>query len=358
MKKKLFYLIVKFVKVTGINKLFHILYQLTQKKPIELTANDKVFGEFTDSFNNKHKLHTEIRDLIKPNWRVMFKPPKALKPASKEQVASKLSMWKKSLYSVESYLNTFGHSIRSKDIMEIGAFDGATSYALAEFGAKSVLGTDIAAYYMTQTLEKKISEKEINEQNDILARLRDVFEKNTGNTTDQKVSFAEDNIINSQLADESKDVIVSWEVLEHLIDPVQAFKEITRVLRPNGISFHEYNPFFSIYGGHSLCTLDFFWGHARLNSQDFEKYITTYRAQEKDVALGFYHNSLNRMSIQSLKEYAKEAGLTVLSILPLIDKSHIKHLNRDVIMQVKNLYPNVETEDLIAPFIWVVFKKE
>ena len=68
-----------------------------------------------------------------------------------------------------------------------------------------------------------------------------------------------------------------------------------RILKPGGYSFHEYNPFFSFNGGHSLCTLDFMWGHVRLSSIDFPKYLKQFRPFEYDLAMRFYKENLNRM---------------------------------------------------------------
>ena len=50
----------------------------------------------------------------------------------------------------------------------------------------------------------------------------------------------------SSVASESMDVIVSWEVLEHITSPNDAFKEMARILKKGGFAFHEYNPFFSV----------------------------------------------------------------------------------------------------------------
>ena len=44
-----------------------------------------------------------------------------------------------------------------------------------------------------------------------------------------------------------------------------------------GIVFNKYNPFFCQGGGHSLCSLDFPWGHVRLTPIEFDRYMEEYR---------------------------------------------------------------------------------
>ena len=60
------------------------------------------------------------------------------------------------------------------------------------------------------------------------------------------------------------------------------------------------NPFFSFNGGHSLCTLDFMWGHVRLSETEFERYLIQFRPKENKVAMKFYRNNLNRMTLKKL----------------------------------------------------------
>ena len=59
-----------------------------------------------------------------------------------------------------------------------------------------------------------------------------------------------------------------------------------RILKPGGFAFHQYNPFFSYNGGHSLCTLDFC--HVRLSAKDFERYLKQFRKEEYEMAMNFY----------------------------------------------------------------------
>jgi SAM-dependent methyltransferase len=101
------------------------------------------------------------------------------------------------------------------------------------------------------------------------------------------------------LEPDSFDAIVSFEVLEHLRRPAAAFAAMRGLLRPGGVAYHDYNPFFSLFGGHSLCTHDFPWGHARLDHGDVERYLAERRPEAAAQTLRFFDESLNRMTLST-----------------------------------------------------------
>jgi ubiquinone/menaquinone biosynthesis C-methylase UbiE len=83
--------------------------------------------------------------------------------------------------------------------------------------------------------------------------------------------------------DGSFDLVVSQTVLEHVHDIGAAFREIARVLVPGGLAYHEVEPWFAPRGGHSLCTLDFPWGHVRTTEAEFARYVETFRPLAPDA---------------------------------------------------------------------------
>src|SRR4029079_979735 len=135
---------------------------------------------------------------------------------------------------------------------------------------------------------------DVDSQQTALAALRERARSAAGTGTGD-VTFIEDDITTSALEAASFDVIVSFEVLEHAARPAATFAAIHRLLKPGGVGYHDYNPFFSLIGGHSLCTLDFAWGHARLDHDDFERYLREVRPDAVAQTLRFYDESLNRM---------------------------------------------------------------
>jgi SAM-dependent methyltransferase len=344
----------------GIINLVCNIFELQRKPKKKYQIDkDKVFAIFTDSFGNQIELLSGLRDRIKPAWRLMINPVQAIiKAPSREKMEGKIKDQKEALNRIENYLQTQSLSFIDKEVLEIGTYDGSSAYAFAELGAKGVVATDMAAYYINQTPGGVVSDDAIAEKNLELKQTREAYSKVISKENASKVSFVEDDICTSKVASESMDVIVSWEVLEHITNPNEAFKQMSRILKKGGFAFHEYNPFFSVDGGHSLCTLDFPWGHARLTDADFEKYVNEFRPNEKEVALSFFKNNLNRMTLSHLKDCMKENGLEPISIIPWYSHDDQGSLTIDMLNQCKNIHPTAEMVDLVAPIVWVLCKKK
>lgn len=347
-------------KTIGLNRLFLYLYDvLKEPRPAGLIAfkdRARVFGTFEDSFGDRFDLLTGLRDYLKPGWQEMLLPDQAPVLVPPEELNRRLKDWQVLLKEVEGFLNVFSCSLKQKIVVEIGAYDGATAYSLLSAGAEQVIATDVAAYYITQTPGGLVSEAAVVAKNTELNQMRNAYSQIIGN---QLVPyFLEDNICHSSIESGIADAVVSWEVLEHLTEPLQGFLQIARILKKGGIAFHEYNPFFSINGGHSLCTLDLLWGHTRLNAADFERYVEEVRPDEKQVALSFYKNNLNRMSLYDLRAYASHAGLNPIAILPWVERNHLALVTSEVLSQAKRAFPSIELMDLISPSVWVILRKD
>lgn len=344
----------------GITDLICNIYDLQRRpKKKHPITHDKVFGVFTDSFGNRMELLSGLRDRIKPSWRVMINPVyTAIKAPSRDKMELKMKDQTKALTRIENFLQTQSLSFVGKEILEIGAYDGSSAYAFASFGASRVLATDMAAYYINQTPGGIVSKDAIAKKNRELTQTRDAYSKIIDQKDAVKVSFVEDDITVSSVASNSMDVIVSWEVLEHITSPNDAFKEMARILKPGGFAFHEYNPFFSVDGGHSLCTLDFPWGHARLSDADFEKYVEEFRPNEKEVSLSFFKNNLNRMTLSHLTDCMEQNGLEPISIIPWYSEDDQAGLTNEMLHQCKQIHPTAEHVDLVAPIVWVLCQKK
>jgi SAM-dependent methyltransferase len=319
--------------------------------------SSRINGHFTNAHGEKLALVSGLRDQIKPNWRVMFEPEDSDPLPSEAVMRSRLDSWRSKFQVTNSFLDTFGLTIADKTVLEIGAYDGVTAYTLAASGAASVTGIDIAAYYINQAMDEEINQESIARKNRELEDKRNGYRHTVGEDVGNKVVFGEDDICSSSIPSESVDVIFSWEVMEHVGAPAAAFNEMYRMLKPGGFVFHEYNPFFSINGGHSLCTLDFLWGHARLAVPDFERYLDEIRPAEKGLALAFYHNNLNRMTLSDLQRYIADAGFTPLSVLPWSKRKHLELVTKDILKQCTAVYPQSTLADMISPVVWVLLQK-
>ena len=311
---------------------------------------------FMDSFGDQHVLDPAWRNNLHPDWQSMLNPQK-ITPKNQNDGVVAMNYWIQKNYSIENFLGLHGLTFKDKKILEIGAYDGATAFALAQIFARQVIGSDLSYYYVNQDQNKSVDDNELRNIDLELDLARKAYSNIVSKEKYSIVSFINDDICKSTIESNAIDCVVSFEVLEHLVRPQDAFIEIERILKPGGYAFHEYNPFFSIGGGHSLASAEFPWGHARLDSTDFEKMILESRYSEKEASMRFYLNALNRMTLSNLKKYVEEAGLKLLALVPFPNYNHLQFVTSQVLDQSKRVYNDVELMDLISPYVWVLIQK-
>ncbi len=311
-------------------------------------------GEYVDSYGNSYKLLSGLRSKIRPGWERALTPQKT--NINKEYLLKQKSNGEIAVNKILPIIESLGKSIINSSVLEIGCHSGGTSFALAEYGAAEVVGTEFSGYKV-ESLEsdKKMFENRLEEVNDDLQRIRSalapLFKQN------KKVKFIDDDICNTTLTPSSFDIICSWDVLEHLHDTENAFVSMYKLLKEGGIAIHEYNPFFSLNGGHSLCTLDMLWGHTRLSESDFEDYLEKIRPNEKEKALSFYKKGLNRMTLNDLRSQLKKANLEIISIIPFAKEQHLRMIDEKILSQTQLHYPKATLLDLCSPRVYVIIRK-
>lgn len=321
------------------------------EKPIALDELP-VMGEFKDSHGNEFKLREGLRSKVKPGWQ------KAVSESQPVIDQEGLERFKSNGYiSIDRLLpvlKAHGYKLENCDVLEVGCHSGACSFALAESGARSVIGTEFNGYKVSSVTQEG-EQSALVDVDDYLSDIRNrLVTLYRGADT---VRFINDDICNSAVEPSSVDVICSWDVLEHVHNYQGAFEGMYRLLKPGGIMIHEYNSFFSLNGGHSNCTLDFPWGHVRLNDEDFQRYVREFRPEEEDSAMAFFRSGLNRMTRSQLIGSLKEANFEIRSIIPFSREQHIRMVDRDVLEQCRKNYPDMEMGDLCSPRTLVIATK-
>lgn len=308
---------------------------------------------FTDSNGAGFQRLEGYRDLVVPRWPNMFAPRDDRTQVGPEAVAAA----RRAVSSAEQFLNLHGSSFVDADVLEIGCHGGAHAFAMIEQGASAVHGIDVPSYGVRQRPDGEADETSLREQSEWLVRLRTATARAFGlDATELSTTFSDLDVIELEAVD-SYDVIVSWQTLEHLVEPAAALSNMYRALRPGGGCFHAYNPFFAVDGGHSLCTLDFPYGHARLSTDDFVRYLRTYRPNEVEVATRFYTESLNRMTFNDLRRHVHDVGFEILALLNWPSHDELDHVEPRVLAECRGLYPTVTIGDLISRSAWVLLRK-
>ncbi len=300
---------------------------------------------FVGSDGREYRRLNGYRDFQVPGWHQMFEPPQPPTVDVQSQ--------RQALRKLENFLNVYDFSIKGKDVLEVGCHNGATACAIGEL-ASHVDAIDISSYGVRQSSPGEPEDSRLARQSGLLDEWRAA--SRTAFNGIANVDFHEQDVVAMQKS-ECYDLVVSWETFEHIGDPAKALANIFRSLRPGGVTFHEYNPFYSLAGGHSLCTLDFPYGHARLPAGDFANYINRYRPEEAGVAMNFYNHLLNRMTMHDLVKYSTAASFEVVAICPWINRDHLSIVTREVLDDCRKNKPNVTVNDLASPFVWVLLQK-
>ncbi|MCH8553958.1 MAG: class I SAM-dependent methyltransferase [Schleiferiaceae bacterium] len=335
------------VKKAKRNKFLQHLFEA----PID-PATMQPLGKFSDSFGNEITLRKGLRELIRPHWREIYTKPPLEKPAYQSKLRDNAKIDTEKLLAL---LKSQGESILGKTVLEIGANKGAATYAYAEAGASKVLGSDFSGYQVASDALEGGNLESAALVNSFYGDFRETLRKHY--TFSGEVAFVDDDICQTRLEANQFDLIFSSQVLEHLDRPFEAFQSMYSVLKKGGYMVHEYNPFFCLNGGHSLCTLDMLWGHVRLNEQDLASYLSTYRPDEKDRALAFFKNGINRMTLKDTRKHIEDSGFENIEIIPLPKEQHMRMVSNEIFSQVKNLYPGVEILDLCAPRVFLIARK-
>lgn len=332
------------------------LVQSIFEQPLDLNQLP-VEDTFIDSFGNKHSLYKGYRTKIKPGWeRIFYQDGKSFNK-SPEKIKNIVQNGKIAVKRLMPIVELYLTDIKNSRILEIGCNAGGTTFAFGQITSNEVIGTEFSGYKI-ESLDNstKIEVSDLKEVNDNITELRNLV-KDRFHNIKSNVTFVDDDICNSRLKNSSFDLICSWDVLEHIINPLDAFKNIHNLLNENGIAIHEYNPFFSLSGGHSACTIDFPWGNVLLNSNDFKRFNEEKQPSRLKTSLSFYKTGLNRMTISDLERYCNESQLEIISLIKFPKEQHIRMLNKNILELCKINYPSLRIDDLITPKVIVIMKR-
>ena len=289
------------------------------------------------------------REIIKSNWR------NAYKEFTFDNIdLTTILKLKKDINESVHWLSKYGYSIEGKKIMDAGCYLGIQCFGAVEMGAAEAIGIDIPEYYINQSLNSNVNASEI------LKQRRDSVRK-YHNIDQDAVKFYDMSIFDMPFENEF-DFIFTWETFEHIINPKKALSEIHKALKPGGISFNLYNPFFSITGGHSMCTLDYPFSHVMLSDNDFKKYTNTIipsNCPEKyqELSYNFFTKNLNRMTINDLKSYIEENDFELIDFITIPDLKVLQAIDETTLEICKELYPNITLNDLLCSNIYFIIKK-
>jgi 2-polyprenyl-3-methyl-5-hydroxy-6-metoxy-1,4-benzoquinol methylase len=189
------------------------------------------------------------------------------------------------------YFQKLGYFEEGYSVAEIGSAEGGVIAAFVGMGASGALGTDIQQWRLDKAIE---------------------FSSKLG----MSIPFVHHDIVNEQPRDEwlnSFDIILLRDVIEHLDNPISALSNIKKMLKPDGVLYVSFPPYWSPYGGHQH-TLANLWGKIPflhyLPLPLFKKTIASGRENDIEEVLRLKQNI--RMTPSKFIKSAKEAGFSII----------------------------------------------
>lgn len=306
--------------------------------------------EFVTSNGTTIPIIEGFRERIKPNWKSAFKPFEF-----SEMTLEKANKLKKDIQLASVFLGAHGVTIKDKDILDVGCYLGTQCIGAIEQGARSATGIDIPEYYVNQSTDPDVNASQVlSERRSQLINLHKDLDSS-------KIAFEDLSVFEMEYENQF-DIIYSWETFEHITNPKEALIRIKKALKPGGVSFNLYNPFFCFSGGHSMCTLDFPFAHTLLSPDDFKSYVTQVKPSEVpenyvELCCNFFTKNLNRMTQTDLRNYIDEAGLTLLDFISVPELNLLNYIDNNLLTGVKRLYENATLNDLLCSYVYFIVKK-
>jgi SAM-dependent methyltransferase len=134
------------------------------------------------------------------------------------------------------------------------------------------------------------------------------------------------------------------------MDLIDAFHEMHRILKPGGLMFHSYDPYFHPGGGHALGILDRPWMHLELDRKEYERFMKEKRPFEAERAINWYEYGLNKSFPQSaMMQAIIDAGFELIFWESnKINYSLVKDIKKETINSAWKNYKNLTIDDFIA----------
>jgi ubiquinone/menaquinone biosynthesis C-methylase UbiE len=254
-----------------------------------------------------------------------------------DTLASRRRLYAAAAHELAATLEAHGLDISQTRALEIGCGTGYLTYALAALGAPGPRGID-------RNLESTKSHTR--------AAVRELFPGS------ESASLVTGDAEELPFADASFDLVHSSSTVEHLVRVEAVLRETRRALRRGGLARHTVHYWFGTTGGHSLCSVDFPWGHARLTPVEFERYLRERRPNEAEAALDFYREGFQqpRLTVAETRVAVEGAGFEILEWQHHASDVRYRRLARRAVPEVRAVSPRAHVSDLLTEGFTLVLR--
>lgn len=209
---------------------------------------------------------------------------------------------------VIDFLAGDGIDFRGKIVADVGSGDGIIDYGVFVKGEpKKLVGFDVRPTDV-DALRRTLKAAGIDDDLPHADRF----------------AFAESGTSSIPAPDDYFDVAFSWSVFEHVDQPIAMFREIRRVLKPDGYFFLQLWPFFgSNHGGHLWQNFDEPFAHLRHSPFELNDALRSKGGTDPTRPADDEFRSLNRITVDGLQRALMAAGMRISKVELLSEAVHI-----------------------------------
>jgi ubiquinone/menaquinone biosynthesis C-methylase UbiE len=254
-------------------------------------------------------------------------------------------------------LDKTGMNIANLDVLEIGAGMGIRSILFRRAGARFVASSDFA---LSVGVPKQRRFFATWPENDPARQIVDL-EENRLKVKDPGLAFMECAGERLPYREACFHLVYSNQVLEHVQSPLECLQEMMRVLKPGGILFLRYNPWFHVAGGHGACTTDIPWGHVLMSPDELEAFFIEVEFPEVAALAKFaVQNSFTpgRMTLGQFEAcFEQLLPLDIIHYYTRINRHRNDQITPEMLDLCRRHYPEVTVRDLVTGMVEVILRK-
>ena len=205
-------------------------------------------------------------------------------------------------------LERAGGSLEGARVLEVGAGAGIDAVLLALHGAERVVGIDLDFPPLEHSYRGSWARRlmrlvlaKLGEPDDIGEAFRRL-----------PVELVSMDATRMTFADESFDLVVSRAALEHVRPIERGLSEMRRVVRPGGLLHHGIDQFYWLKGCHKGGLVDLPWAHARLNADEYRRFVAETEGEARAAKRSAHLASLNQLGLRAWRELFEERGFDVV----------------------------------------------
>lgn len=192
---------------------------------------------------------------------------------------------------IVDYMRKAGAFFKGANVAEIGSAEGGALAAFVEAGAKKALATDIAKSRL-----------------DMGAKIAKI--------AGLKIDFKEHDILTDKINffwREKFDLVLLRDVIEHIDKPVEALKNISKLIKPDGFLLATFPPYYSPYGGHQHTVMNRTGMLPFIHLLPRKAFLSLVKSgRPNDVGEVMRLRNI-RMTPRKFADYATQAGYSVYS---------------------------------------------